>query len=396
MKKYLRSVRPFLLGMLTMLLITGMALPALASGQLKQVAAYLNYGITVTMDGEKQTLLDANGNAVIPISYNGTTYLPVRAVAGALGLKADWDAANHTVVLTSGGEKTTQTTDNPAKGRNITIGLTADYADIKVTLDGKPLNLTDANGKVVEPFAVEGTTYLPIRAISNALGLEVGWDGEYHVVTLSTEPFVITQDEAKVFVQGMLDKLYLGKYNPDYLELVGRTAEECETDHLQNVLMEAEIFSEYWGIVDPDLGESYDALDASLRNQLTSLIQEIYTKSSYTVSDAATVPGTDNYAVTVTVNPINVLELAQANYQAASDELWAEYKAQGAEHDDAVYAAYNKAYAELVISLVKAQMGNLGYLAPQTVTVHVEKDANASYSINLEDLDAVDALIISY
>lgn len=371
------------------------AVPAAATTGAQQIQAVYS-DIKVLLDDDFLVLTDANGKTVEPFSLNGTTYLPVRAVAGALGLKADWDAANHTVVLTSGGEKTTQTTDNPAKGRNITIGLTADYADIKVTLDGKPLNLTDANGKVVEPFAVEGTTYLPIRAISNALGLEVGWDGEYHVVTLSTEPFVITQDEAKVFVQGMLDKLYLGKYNPDYLELVGRTAEECETDHLQNVLMEAEIFSEYWGIVDPDLGESYDALDASLRNQLTSLIQEIYTKSSFTVSDAATVPGTDNYAVTVTVNPINVLQLAEANYQAASDELWAQYKAQGAEHDDAVYAAYNKAYAEMVISLVKAQMGNLGYLAPQTVTVHVEKDANASYSINLGDLDAVDALIISY
>lgn len=390
------SLRRMGAALLTLTLVLSLAaVPASATTGAQQIQAVYS-DIKVLLDDDFLVLTDANGKTVEPFSLNGTTYLPVRAVAGALGLKADWDAANHTVVLTSGGEKTTQTTDNPAKGRNITIGLTADYADIKVTLDGKPLNLTDANGKVVEPFAVEGTTYLPIRAISNALGLEVGWDGEYHVVTLSTEPFVITQDEAKVFVQGMLDKLYLGKYNPDYLELVGRTAEECETDHLQNVLMEAEIFSEYWGIVDPDMGESYDALDASLRNQLTSLIQEIYTKSSFTVSDAATVPGTDNYAVTVTVNPINVLELAQANYQAASDELWAQYKAQGAEHDDAVYAAYNKAYAEMVISLVKAQMGNLGYLAPQTTTVRVEKDANASYSINLDDLDAVDALIISY
>lgn len=390
------SLRRMGAALLTLTMVLSLAaVPASATTGAQQIQAVYS-DIKVLLDDDFLVLTDANGKTVEPFSLNGTTYLPVRAVAGALGLKADWDAANHTVVLTSGGEKTTQTTDNPAKGRNITIGLTADYADIKVTLDGKPLNLTDANGKVVEPFAVEGTTYLPIRAISNALGLEVGWDGEYHVVTLSTEPFVITQDEAKVFVQGMLDKLYLGKYNPDYLELVGRTAEECETDHLQNVLMEAEIFSEYWGIVDPDMGESYDALDASLRNQLTSLIQEIYTKSSFTVSDAATVPGTDNYAVTVTVNPINVLELAQANYQAASDELWAQYKAQGAEHDDAVYAAYNKAYAEMVISLVKAQMGNLGYLAPQTTTVRVEKDANASYSINLDDLDAVDALIISY
>ena len=239
---------------------------------------------------------------------------------------------------------------------------------------------------------MEGTTYLPIRAISNALGLEVGWDGEYHVVTLSTEPFVITQDEAKIFVQGMLDKLYLGKHNPDFLELVGKTAEESETDHLQNVMMEAQIFSEYWGIVDPERGESFDTMDATLRSQIIALIDEIYAKSSYTVSEASTIPGTDNYAVTVTVNPINVLDLANAGYQAASDALWAKYE--NATIDQ--YAAYSREYTELVLSLVKAQMGNSGYLAPQTVTVRIEKDANASYSMNLDDLDAIDMLVIHY
>lgn len=37
-----------------------------------------------------------------------------------------------------------------------------DYNDIKVTLDGKRVTLVDANGKAVEPFAIDGTTYLPV------------------------------------------------------------------------------------------------------------------------------------------------------------------------------------------------------------------------------------------
>lgn len=367
------------------------AVPAAATTGAQQIQAVYS-DIKVLLDGEFLLLTDANGKTVEPFSLNGTTYLPVRAVAGALGLKADWNADTHTVVLTSGGERTTATTEDPAKGRSITIGITADYADIKVTLDGMPLTLTDANGTAVEPFAVEGTTYLPIRAISNALGLEVGWDGEYHVVILSTEPFVITQDEAKTFVQGMLNKLYLGQYDPAFLELVGKTAAESETDHLQNVLLEAQIFSEYWGIVDPERGESFDALDTAQRSQIIALIQEIYAKSSFTVSDASTIAGTDNYSVTVTVNPINVLDLAEPGYQAASDALWAKY--QNASMDQ--YAAYSKEYTDMVIAQVKAQMGNLGYLTPQTVTIRVEKDANANYTINMEDLDVVDALIIHY
>ena len=46
-----------------------------------------------------------------------------------------------------------------------------DYNDIKVTLDGKQVTLVDSSGQAVEPFAIDGTTYLPVRAVSDALGL---------------------------------------------------------------------------------------------------------------------------------------------------------------------------------------------------------------------------------
>lgn len=59
------------------------------------------------------------------------------------------------------------------------------YNNIKVTLDGTNVNLVDANGNPVEPFIIDGTTYLPIRAISNAFGLEVGWDGATQTVILT-------------------------------------------------------------------------------------------------------------------------------------------------------------------------------------------------------------------
>ena len=42
----------------------------------------------------------------------------------------------------------------------------------------------DANGNTVEPFIIDGTTYLPVRAVSNALGLNVGWDDATSTVSL--------------------------------------------------------------------------------------------------------------------------------------------------------------------------------------------------------------------
>ena len=63
---------------------------------------------------------------------------------------------------------------------------TLDYADIKITLDGQTVTPTDANGTAVEPFAISGTTYLPVRAVANALGLEVTWDSATSTVVLTT------------------------------------------------------------------------------------------------------------------------------------------------------------------------------------------------------------------
>ena len=42
---------------------------------------------------------DAKGNRVYPITYEGSTYLPVRAVAGLAGYEVNWDQATRTVDL---------------------------------------------------------------------------------------------------------------------------------------------------------------------------------------------------------------------------------------------------------------------------------------------------------
>lgn len=87
-----------------------------------------------------------------------------------------------------------------------TVGTKAanlEYSNIKVTLDGAPVNLVDVNGNPVEPFIISGTTYLPVRAIAGAFGLEVDWDGATQTVILKhpsaedpiTDPFPApTQD----------------------------------------------------------------------------------------------------------------------------------------------------------------------------------------------------------
>lgn len=63
---------------------------------------------------------------------------------------------------------------------------TLQYSDIKITLDAVELVPMDASGKTIEPFAIDGTTYLPVRGVASALGLNVAWDGKTSTVLLTT------------------------------------------------------------------------------------------------------------------------------------------------------------------------------------------------------------------
>lgn len=80
-------------------LLVGAGLGAASSSGIQNVQAQLNANIAIKYDGETQTLLDAGGNRIYPLVYNGSTYLPVRAISGLVGLAVDWDQASQTVLL---------------------------------------------------------------------------------------------------------------------------------------------------------------------------------------------------------------------------------------------------------------------------------------------------------
>ena len=82
-----------------------------AKTTLKEIKAYLNYEIAIKLDGEEQTMYDANGNRVYPVTYNGTTYVPIRAVSNMLGIDVDWDGATKSVLLGDHAALKTKLTD---------------------------------------------------------------------------------------------------------------------------------------------------------------------------------------------------------------------------------------------------------------------------------------------
>jgi len=68
----------------------------------------------------------------------------------------------------------------------ITRTLTATFRDIKISVDNKVIELKDANGNKIEPFIVDGTTYLPVRSVAEAVGYDVSWNDNTNTVILTT------------------------------------------------------------------------------------------------------------------------------------------------------------------------------------------------------------------
>ena len=62
----------------------------------------LRNDITVVVDDTARTFTDANGKTVYPLLYQGSTYLPIRAIGELMGKRVDWDGKTNTVTLSGG------------------------------------------------------------------------------------------------------------------------------------------------------------------------------------------------------------------------------------------------------------------------------------------------------
>ena len=63
--------------------------------------------------------------------------------------------------------------------------LTLTIHPIKVLVNGEVFQPKDVQGNDVLVFTYDGTTYAPLRALAEAYGLEVGYDGKNHIATVN-------------------------------------------------------------------------------------------------------------------------------------------------------------------------------------------------------------------
>ena len=73
------------------------------------------------------------------------------------------------------------TTSYAANTYRKTITVTS---GVNVEFNNEAIDMTDANGKAVEAFIYNGTTYVTIRAVSNAFGADIGYDRNTQTISV--------------------------------------------------------------------------------------------------------------------------------------------------------------------------------------------------------------------
>ena len=168
---------------LTLLLGNSLALSTQAATPSEAVME-LRPGVSIQVDGTARDFYNAQGTEVHPIFYNGTHYLPVRAIGELMGRNVNWDQATLTITLS--GNRTTGTVqgtpDYTAVQRSILAQIRPDFT---IIVDGTVRTFRDEQGIVVNPVLYEGTTYLPVRAIGELMGKGVSWNAARMIISLN-------------------------------------------------------------------------------------------------------------------------------------------------------------------------------------------------------------------
>lgn len=87
----------FVAGMLVAVMVSQIASPALAALAGKTIQVFT--GVDVYVNDAKVEPKDANGNPVEVFVYNGTTYLPIRAIGNALGMPVQWEGKTNSAYV---------------------------------------------------------------------------------------------------------------------------------------------------------------------------------------------------------------------------------------------------------------------------------------------------------
>ena len=172
----------------TLVMTAAMAIPAMAA--IDYETARLRPDFTIMIDGKEKNFKRSDGSAAFALVYEGSTYLPLRAIGEAIGRNVNWDEDTKTITLEV--ERETKDSSNKAvegKAKDVSVQVRKDFT---IVIDSKEQTFRTSAGKEIYPLLYDGSTYLPLRAIGQIMDKNVEWDNDTKTVTLTSEGFTVT------------------------------------------------------------------------------------------------------------------------------------------------------------------------------------------------------------
>ena len=172
----------------TLVMTAAMAIPAKAA--IDYETARLRPDFTIMIDGKEKNFKRSDGSAAFALVYEGSTYLPLRAIGEAIGRNVNWDEDTKTITLK--GERETKDSSNKAvegKAKDVSVQVRKDFT---IVIDSKEQTFRTSAGKEIYPLLYDGSTYLPLRAIGQIMDKTVEWDNDTKTVTLTSDGFTVT------------------------------------------------------------------------------------------------------------------------------------------------------------------------------------------------------------
>ncbi len=183
------------------------------------------------------SLIDENNPSVMPVIVNDRTLVPVRIISEGLKAEVNWDGDSRTVTVTNGDTEIILQIDNPQYSVN---GETK-------TLDAAPTLINDR-------------TFVPLRAISEALGKLVYYNDSEKMIVIGykSDAFYDCEANMEKMLSDILTTGSTPEKNPVFKDLAGLPAAMKDSALIRPVSAEAtaepESFNSVSNSIDFDTG----------------------------------------------------------------------------------------------------------------------------------------------